>query len=125
MSIAGAREDGGHWCDQSQLPVLLPFGHSSHLQGGALHFCQREIANDASSISRATRLPALVALAQVESFKERLLANNDQTHWVPDFVKEKRFRNWLENARDWAVSRNRFWGTPIPMWISDDGKEVR
>eukprot|EP00250_Pteridium_aquilinum_P020701 c24911_g4_i1 orf=421-4026(-) len=60
----------------------------------------------------------------VEKIKENLLENNKKTYWVPDFVKEKRFHNWLENARDWAVSRTRFWGTPLPIWRSSDGKEV-
>lgn len=47
-----------------------------------------------------------------------------QTEWVPSFVKEKRFHNWLEGARDWAISRNRFWGTPLPIWHSADWEEV-
>lgn len=60
----------------------------------------------------------------VEKLKDKLLENNKQTYWVPDFVKEKRFHNWLENARDWAVSRSRFWGTPLPVWISEDAEEI-
>ena len=40
------------------------------------------------------------------------------------FFQEKRFHNWLENARDWAISRTRFWGTPLPIWRSDDGVDI-
>nr|CAD7459207.1 unnamed protein product [Timema tahoe] len=61
---------------------------------------------------------------RVQQMSEDLLRSSQNTYWVPDFVKEKRFGNWLREARDWAISRNRYWGTPIPLWISEDGEEV-
>lgn len=61
---------------------------------------------------------------RVEQMTDNLLSSNDDTYWVPDFVKEKRFANWLRDAHDWAISRNRYWGTPIPLWTSDDMEEI-
>ena len=61
---------------------------------------------------------------KVEEIKQKIIKNNNQTYWVPDAVKTGRFHSWLSDARDWAVSRNRFWGTPIPIWASDDLSEI-
>lgn len=61
---------------------------------------------------------------KVTDIKQDLLRENKKPNWVPSFVQEKRFHNWLENANDWCFSRNRYWGNPIPLWVSDDGQEV-
>jgi isoleucyl-tRNA synthetase len=61
----------------------------------------------------------------VTAIKDRLLANNQEITWVPSHVKDGAFGKWLENARDWSITRNRFWGSPIPVWKSDDPRHPR
>ncbi len=58
----------------------------------------------------------------VEKIKSEIIAANKTTNWVPENLRDGRFGNWLENARDWSVSRSRFWGTPLPIWKNKEGE---
>ncbi len=61
---------------------------------------------------------------KVEDIKEKLVLTNKEINWVPEHIKEGRFGKWLEGVHDWAISRSRFWGTPLPIWRADDGEII-